>query len=210
MDDHPWRDIGLEVYESHMSDDAVGQLQRLHEITRAQLADNPAHTIGILGIAGGNGLDLVDPDTVDSVYGYDINPDYLKACRARYDDLLGERLHLTECSIDRTLRIPPVDLLIANLIIEYVGLGEFVAFVAANSLAIGVLSCVTQQNGTAGIVSTTQHSSSFDGLESIASEIRPAALQAALSTHGWTCTVSITHVLPNDKTLTRQDFIRVH
>ena len=156
MDDHPWRDIGLEVYESHMSDDAVGQLQRLHEITRAQLADNPAQTIGILGIAGGNGLDLVDQDTV-AVHGYDINPDYLKACRARYDDLLGERLHLTECSIDRALRIPPVDLLIASLIIEYVGLGEFVAFVTANSLAIGALSCVTQQNGTAGIVSTTQH-----------------------------------------------------
>ena len=74
MDDHPWRDIGLEVYESHMSDDAVGQLQRLHEITRAQLADNPAHTIGILGIAGGNGLDLVDPDTVAPYTGTTSTP----------------------------------------------------------------------------------------------------------------------------------------
>jgi hypothetical protein len=98
----------------------------------------------VLGIAGGNGLDRIDPETTDAVYGYDINPDYLAACETRYRDRLGSRLRLIEASIDRSVRIEPVDLLIANLIIEYIGTEEFVAFVAANTGSIGVLSCVTQ------------------------------------------------------------------
>jgi hypothetical protein len=129
-----------------MSDARVGQLQRLHDITGEQLAAYPSRTIAVLGIAGGNGLDLIDPQTTDAVYGYDINRDYLDACEARYRSTLGDRLHLTETSIDRSVRIERVDLLLANLIIEYVGAEEFVAFAAANSRSIAVLSCVIQRN----------------------------------------------------------------
>jgi hypothetical protein len=57
-----------------MSDVRVGQLQRLREITREQLAAFPSRSIGVLGIAGGNGLDLIDPATTDAGYGYDITP----------------------------------------------------------------------------------------------------------------------------------------
>jgi hypothetical protein len=155
--EHPWREIDLDVYERHMSDARVGQLQRLHDITAEQLTCYPSRTIGVLGIAGGNGLDLVDPETTDAVYGYDINPGYLAACETRYRKALEDRLHLIETSIDRSLRIEPVDLLIANLIIEYIGTEEFVAFVAANAGSIGVLSCVTQRNDAAAFVSTTDY-----------------------------------------------------
>jgi len=68
-----------------MSDAQVGQLQRLHDITAEQLAAYPARVIGLLGVAGGNGLDLIDPGTTDAVFGYDINADYLDACEARYE-----------------------------------------------------------------------------------------------------------------------------
>jgi len=119
---HPWLGIDLDVYERHMSDAQVGQLQRLHHITGRQLAAYPSRTIGVLGIAGGNGLDLIDPETIDAVYGYDINPDYLAACETRYRDDFGDRLHLVETRIDRSVTIERVDLLIANLIIEYVGI----------------------------------------------------------------------------------------
>jgi hypothetical protein len=115
---------------------------RLHEITGEQLAAYPSRAIGVLGIAGGNGLDLIDPETTDAVYGYDINPDYLAACEARYREDFGDRLHLIETRVDRSVTIERVDLLIANLIIEYVGLDEFVAFAAANARSMGVLSSV--------------------------------------------------------------------
>jgi hypothetical protein len=57
----------------------------------------------VLGIAGGNGLDLIDPETTDAVYGYDVNPDYLAACEAWYREDFGERLQLIETSIDRSV-----------------------------------------------------------------------------------------------------------
>jgi hypothetical protein len=156
-----------------MGDPRVGQLQRLHDITEEQLAAYPSQAIGVLGIAGGNGLDLIDPETTDAVCGYDVNPDYLAACEARYRDDFGDRLHLIETRIDRSVTIGRVDLLIANLIIEYVGIDEFVAFAGANARSIGVLSCVIQRNDAEGFVSSTDYASSFEALASVSSDIDP-------------------------------------
>lgn len=189
-----------------MSDPRVGQLQRLREITGEQLAAYPFRALGVLGVAGGNGLDLVDPETTDAVYGYDINPDYLDACRNRYRDTFGDRLRLIEAGIDRSVRIERVDLLIANLIVEYVGVEEFVAFAAANARSIGVLSCVLQRNDAAGFVSSTDYSSSFDGLASVSSDIDPGTLASAMSDAGFVALDRCEYPLPNGKTLVRQDF----
>jgi len=104
MTDHPWLGIDLDVYERHPADPQVGQLQRLREITKEQLSACPARTIGVLGVAGGNGVDLVDPDAAEAVYGYDINPAYLDACASRYRDTFGDRLHLIEARVDRSSR----------------------------------------------------------------------------------------------------------
>lgn len=204
--EHPWRGIDLGVYEQHMSDVRVGQLQRLHDITGEQLAEYPSRAIGVLGVAGGNGLDLIDLETTDAVYGYDINADYLAACEARYRNDLGDRLHLVETSIDRSVRIERVDLLIANLIIEYVGAEEFVAFAGANARSIGVLSCVIQCNDAAGFVSSTHYASSFDALASVSSDIDPETLDSAMSDAGFAALGRWEYPLPNGKTLIRQDF----
>jgi hypothetical protein len=204
--EHPWRGIGLDVYERHMSDAQVGQIQTLHDITGEQLAAYPSRAIGVLGIAGGNGLDLIDPRTTDAVYGYDVNPDYLAACEARYRDGLGDRLHLIEASIDRSLTIERVGLLIANLIIEYVGAEEFVAFAAANARSIGVLSCVIQRNDAEGFVSSTQYASSFDALASVSSDVDAEMLTAAMSDAGFVALGRGEYPLPNGKALVRQDF----
>jgi hypothetical protein len=204
--EHPWRGIDLDVYEQHMADPRVGQLQRLHEITGEQLAAYPSRTIGVLGVAGGNGLDLIDPETTDAVYGYDINPDYLAACETRYRDDFGDRLHLIETRIDRSLMIERVDLLIANLIIEYVGIDVFVAFAAANARSIGVLSCVIQRNNAEGFVSSTEYVSSFDALASVSSDIDPETLTSAMSDGGFVALDRCDYPLPNDKILIRQGF----
>lgn len=204
--EHPWRGIDLNVYEAHMNDGRVGQLQQLHDITAEQLAAHPPRAIGVLGIAGGNGLDLIDPEATDAVYGYDINGDYLAACEARYRDRFGDRLHLVETSIDRSVTLARVDLLIANLIIEYVGAEEFVAFAAANSDAIGVLSCVIQRNDAAGFVSSTDYASSFDALASVSSDIDPETLDSTMSDARFAPLGRWDYPLPNGKTLIRQDF----
>jgi hypothetical protein len=204
--EHPWRGIGLDVYERHMSDARVGQLQRLREITGEQLAAYPGRAVGVLGVAGGNGLDLIDPQAVEAVYGYDINPDYLLACEGRYRAVFGDRLHLVEATIDRDLTIQRVDLLIANLIVEYVGGEEFAAFAAANAARIGLVSCVIQFNDAQGFVSSTPDASAFDGLATVASDVEPDALAALMSAVEFACVGSGEYPLPNGKTLVRLDF----
>ena len=204
--EHPWQQVALEVYEHHMSNENVGQLQRLHTITKEQITAYPARAIGVLGVAGGNGLDLINPNTTDAVYGYDINGDYLAACEARHREVLGDRLHLIETMIDRHLVIDKVDLLIANLIIEYVGTDEFAAFVAANASSIEVLSTVIQQSTDQGFVSSTEHTASFDVLASVATTIDPGALDAAMSNAGMAIVGRSDYPLPNGKPLVRQDF----
>jgi hypothetical protein len=203
---HPWREIDLDVYERHMSEARVGQLQRLHDITAEQLTAYPARAVGVLGVAGGNGLDLIDTRATDAVYGYDVNASYLNACEARYRDRLGERLHLIETSVDRSLVIEPVDLLIANLVVEYVGVEEFAAFAAANAASIGVLSCVTQRNDAAGFVSATDYASAFAALASVSADVDPEALDAAMSDAGFGALGRREYPLPNGKALIRQDF----
>ncbi len=189
-----------------MSDARVGQLQQLHAITGEQLCEYSPRAIGVLGVAGGNGFDLIDPQTTDAVFGYDVNADYLDACEARYRDGLGNRLHLIEACVDRLLRIERVDLLIANLVIEYLGVEEFASFAGANAGSIGVLSCVIQRNGAAGFVSSTAYTSSFDILASVSSDIEPETLESAMLGAAFVAVSRCEYPLPNGKTLIRQDF----
>jgi hypothetical protein len=104
------------------------------------------------------------------------------------------------------LTIERVDLLIANLIIEYVGIDEFVAFVAANARSIGVLSCVIQRNDAEGFVSSTDYASSFDALASVSSDVDPETLTSAMLDGGFVAMDRCEYPLPNGKALVRQDF----
>ncbi|MFZ2625579.1 MAG: hypothetical protein WAX29_10130 [Propionibacterium sp.] len=189
-----------------MADSRVGQLQRLHQVTAEQLAAHPSRAVAVLGVAGGNGLDLIDPEMTDAVCGLDINPSYLAACDARYRPVFGDRLHLVETDISRSVRLDPIGLLIANLIIEYVGLDEFVTFIAANADRIGTLSCVVQRNGQLNFVSDTEQASSFSGLASISSDIDPGSLTSALSSAGFRVIFQAEYPLPNGKSLVRCDY----
>ena len=76
---NPWEEIDLEIYESHMRLDSVMQLQAMNAIMKKQLEAYPAATAMILGVAGGNGLEHIRRGKYHTVYGVDINADYLRA-----------------------------------------------------------------------------------------------------------------------------------
>ena len=59
---NPWKDISLSDYENHMSLDSVMQLQSMNQTMKSQLEDYDVHTVMILGIAGGNGLEHIDTE----------------------------------------------------------------------------------------------------------------------------------------------------
>lgn len=77
---NPWTDIKLEDYENHMKSASVRQLQALERIMKSQLDCPINSSVMILGVAGGNGLNHINPDIIKSVYGVDINREYLKEC----------------------------------------------------------------------------------------------------------------------------------
>ena len=118
---NPWEEIPLTDYESHMSLDSVMQLQAMNEMMKAQFNTYPISSIMIFGIAGGNGLEHIQTGKLERVYGVDINSSYLHAVIQRYPELNG----LLECLcinlIDETNKLPKADMIIANLLIEYIG-----------------------------------------------------------------------------------------
>ena len=91
---NPWEEISLTDYENHMKLDTVKQLQALNTMMKDQFYRYPVNTIMILGVAGGNGLEHIKPDSFEKIYGVDINKEYLKECTARYKSCL---LYTSRC-----------------------------------------------------------------------------------------------------------------
>ena len=118
---NPWEEIPLADYENHMKLDSVMQLQAMNEMMKEQFDTYPISSVMILGIAGGNGLEHIQKDKFEKVYGIDINSSYLQSVKQRYPHLDGLLACLCINLIDETDRLPKADMVIANLLIEYIG-----------------------------------------------------------------------------------------
>src|ERR1700704_3302591 len=84
MDRNSRLQIPLEDYERHMSHHLVGQSTLLNALTKKYLNAIKPETVIFLGIAGGNGLEHIDNQITQSVYGIDINQVYLDIAFKRY------------------------------------------------------------------------------------------------------------------------------
>ena len=114
---NPWEEIPLEDYENHMKLDSVLQLQSLNEMMKGQFQDYPFSSIMILGIAGGNGLEHIRKDRVETVYGVDVNAAYLKAVAARHPELEGILECIRADLTEEPCHLPEAELLVADLLI---------------------------------------------------------------------------------------------
>ena len=74
-------------------------------------------TVMILGVAGGNGLEHVDPMRLQAVYDVDINADYLRECQRRYPKLQNvfQPIEADECLGDLHQDISETDLAAAMM-----------------------------------------------------------------------------------------------
>lgn len=66
---NPWENIDIEDYENHMSLDSVFQLQTMNQMMKEQFYTYSIKSIMIMGIAGGNGLEHINKQSFDKVYG---------------------------------------------------------------------------------------------------------------------------------------------
>jgi hypothetical protein len=118
---HPWLSVPLRDYEAHMNNEAVAQLAPLSDLFAEALDTTKPASVAILGVAGGNGLDRIDPNITHRVDAIDINPEYLAAVQQRHATLKGLELHCLDLAEEHAT-LPPSDLVHAALIFEHAGL----------------------------------------------------------------------------------------
>lgn len=89
-------------------------------------------------------MEHIDKNKYQKVYGIDINTEYLKAVEERYSDI-SEILECIQVNlIDETSKLPNAELLVANLLIEYIGYDGFQKTV--EHVCPKYVSCIIQIN----------------------------------------------------------------
>lgn len=201
---NPWEEISLSDYENHMSLDSVKQLQAMNDMMKTQFERYPVTTVSIFGIAGGNGLNNVGKK-FSKIYGIDINEEYLSVVKERYSDLEGVLECLKIDLINDSDSVPEAELVIANLLIEYIGYAAFTkAVVKSNAKYV---SCIIQINCDEGTwVSDSPYIHAFDCLDSVHHQMEETALIGAMKSIGYRFTNSEEHLLPNGKKLVMLGF----
>ena len=200
----PWEGISLSDYEGHMSDESVMQLQTLNGIMKDQFGSFPAESVMILGIAGGNGLEHTAG--FKKVYAVDINQSYLDAARERHGERGGVTEYLRIDLNDEYEKLPSADMIIADLLIEYIGCECFVRCV--KQARAGRVSCVIQENIGEGYVSATKYAKAFECLDAVHRDIGREELTECMAGSGFRRVLCREYPLPNGKRLVRLDFSR--
>ncbi|QOX64142.1 class I SAM-dependent methyltransferase [Anoxybacterium hadale] len=214
---NPWMDIHLEDYEGHMQLDTVRQLPVLNQMMEDQLCRYSSPTIMILGIAGGNGLNHIDPNKISKVYGVDINPNYLAVCKDRYPSLTSI-FHPVQADLsDSEASLPPAELVVANLLVEYIGCAcfqqvirkvnpDFVSAIIQINEDPSETEAGAESNAKAGFVSASPYACAFTRLDEVHHQMSEALMMECMKEIGYLLCYSDQKVLPNGKKLVRLDF----
>jgi len=201
---NPWEEISLSDYENHMKLASVMQLQSMNQMMKGQLNAYPVSSVMILGIAGGNGLEHIDKYRYQKVYGIDISREYLAAVQKRYSDISD----ILECIqldlIEEADKLPKAELLIANLLIEYIGYTCFKK--AVEQVQPQYVSCIIQINVDDSWVSDSPYIHAFDGLDKVHHQMDAKRLVQVMNGIGYKQIAKIENPLPNGKKLVQLDF----
>lgn len=196
MTANPWLEIVLDDYEGHMR--AVDQLGPLSELFADALAVCQPTSIAVLGVAGGNGLDAINPSTTKRVVGIDINPAYLEATRRRFASVLNLELHCLDLT-NQQVEIEPVALVHAGLILEHAGTGRCLDNALAMVGAHGSVSVVLQRPSD---IERDVGVSPFPSIAKLAADfslVSPDALTAQLASRDFALMHQATRSLPAGK-----------
>lgn len=201
---NPWNQIKLDDYENHMKQNSVRQLQAMNRMMYGQIYRYPVSSIMILGIAGGNGLNHIHAERIKKVYGVDINETYLAACLERYAKL-GDIFQPIKADLtDPKTVLPEADIVIANLLVEYVGYACFQQIL--QKTAPKFVSCIIQINTGGSFVSDSTYLKVFYRLSEVHHQMDENALTNAMKKIGYLITYTADEDLPNGKKLVRLDY----
>ncbi len=203
---NPWEDISLADYENHMQLGSVMQLQAMNQMMKGQFDTYPISSVMILGVAGGNGLDHIQKGKFGRVYGVDVNSSYLKEVIQRYPDLEGVLECLCIDLLNETDKLPEADMVIANLLVEYIGYDCFQKTI--RHVDPKYVSCIIQINIEDTWVSDSPYLHVFDGLEQVHHQMEKQELEKVMLEINYHVIRTLEHMLPNGKKLVQIDFER--
>lgn len=201
---NPWEEIKLSDYENHMKLDTVMQQQCLNAIMKKQFYQYPVRTVMVLGVAGGNGLEHIDPTRIEKVYGVDINQEYLTACKTRYKNLSGVLECLRADLLDENTVLPYADLVIADLFIEYVGYKCFEQTIGR--IKPKYISTVIQINTNDSFVSDSPYLHVFDRLDCVHHQMDEISLSETMNHLHYQLIEKEERLLPNGKKLVQLNY----
>lgn len=201
---NPWEEIDLNDYENHMSLEGVYQLQTLNAMMKEQFYTYDVDTTMILGVAGGNGLEHISKEQFKKVYAVDVNQNYLVQCERRYKELEDVFVPICVDLLKEDLQLPKAELLIANLLVEYIGYECFQMVVKIVNPQY--ISCVIQINTDISFVSYSPYIHVFDRLEEVHYQMEETALIHSVEEIGYKNDRVEERQLPNGKKLVRIDF----
>lgn len=167
MADNPWLSIPIEDYESHMSLPGIGQAQMLAEELARATSKISARSVALVGCSGGNGLAML-PSSVRRIVAIDINPAYVETVRGRFSGRSAV-LELFVADIQEGAPLcPPVDLVYAGLIFEYVDVAATMTALRGLCAPEGVMAAVIQLPSEAGYFVSPSPFSSLQPLQGCA------------------------------------------
>ena len=182
---NPWLQIPLSDYEAHMALPHVRQAQLLSSIFGSALDTYTPRSIALLGCAGGNGLEQLEGRELGRVVAVDINPAYVEHVRARWRGRIAG-LDLVVGDVEKDdLDIPPVDLVFAGLVLEYLDTVAALPRMRSMVRLGGTLITVLQSASAVTPEITPSPFRSLSALSSIMGLVPPDRLGTLAEEHGF-------------------------
>jgi hypothetical protein len=141
---HPWLEIPISEYEGHMDLPSVCQGPLLASTLRRVVTTFRPRSLAVLGTAGGNGLELVDPALVRRVVAVDFNPEYLAVCTDRHAASFARFESILHDLSQGPPALEPVDCVFAGLVLEYIPADRFFAYLASLLAGSGIFAALVQ------------------------------------------------------------------
>ncbi len=200
---NPWLEIPAEIYEHHMSDKNILQIQKLNDIIKSQIEDYKPKYLAIFGVTTGNGLEYTV--NVKNVYAIDINDKYLNICKERFNH--NKNISFLKLDVQKdNYNFGKIDLAICNLIFEYVNEDTMAKKIAGILLENGVLSLVYQVNQGVAYISKSKYSDVFTILDKIHHNVNEEFITNIMKNNGLIKIKKEEFILPDNKKLIRIDF----